>query len=462
MFKICAGFADHSLFLEKPLQLKLYHSSSPQTPDPLTPMNNPLFLDSSTASGRRFSAHLASFQSSITSLHQGIFSADGYCTHCGITSPHHFDKITCSMCTRSYHTACLLDKVGRGTVAAAVRNPSLWWFCLECLFVCNSVERVKPAAKVSPQVSGKFKPPVLPLPVNRRASKSREVVHTSGECNGSSNSLAVEDELQARLSQMESQIYNRLKSDMCRSLSQLSLSNNISHPGDDDSYDESDVHSLGNEGEECQMDSGIARDSRHETRRNGGHFSDDDAVVHSRKFSSSSGFSESQDSSKSSSFDKNKPNPTLSSTPKPSRPGVNPSRATAGATKSLSSSRRLSRTCPQLNQLDTTTDNDTTEDSDSPINFVSPKSSKTRSTKSGKSGAGAPIQTSRSAVFTPPRPRPGTPRNSRHDYSVDSGHVSGVSNERRRKNNEDLSEIKKLISLSKGINYNSQKINKRK
>ena len=100
-------------------------------------MQNPLFLDSSTPRGSRFHKHLS--RSTSSDLKQGLFDTSGYCSLCHVMSPHHHDKITCHLCRRIFHTPCLADRISRSTVGEISRTPSLWWFCLECLKVTNSV-----------------------------------------------------------------------------------------------------------------------------------------------------------------------------------------------------------------------------------------------------------------------------------------------------------------------------------
>ena len=411
-------------------------------------MNNPLQLDASTASGRRFASHIASFQSGARELHQGIFNSNGYCSSCGITCPHHFDKITCSICCRSFHTSCLQDGTGRSTVAAVVRNPSLWWFCLECLFVCNSVDVVHSSVAHSSNS-------VQRASVSDKRRSSGEVVYSSSASNSSVTSSAFQDELQARLTQMESQIYNRLKSDLSQSLTQLSIPNDLSV--EDSRVCEESAIAVADGGNCSRDDEDNPRDSGVQKRRNGRHFSDDNAVAYNRKISSSSGFSESEYSSKSNSLDKSTIKPTLTSTPKPCRV----------LAPTFSSSRHVS--CPQLNELDSNT---------VPVGFSAtppstPKFTKSTAVKTSDystaiAGSSKLSSVTRKSSSVAPRKTKlsDTTKNScnitdRKDITKSRDIPSYVTNERRRKNNNDLDEIKKLISLSKGINYNNKKFTKR-
>ena len=163
-------------------------------------MNNPLKFSESSPPGRRFTDHIASFRSGDVELKQGVFNTGGYCTLCGITCPHHHDKVTCAICRRVYHTPCLPDKLGRSTVATLSRNPSLWWFCLECLHVTNSAD------------------------VSRGGPDHGVLSVSDVSLSGSNSSFVSETDLQDHLTVMESKIYSRLKLELDESLSKIVLS----------------------------------------------------------------------------------------------------------------------------------------------------------------------------------------------------------------------------------------------
>ena len=222
-------------------------------------MNNPLKFSEppQPGRGRRYTDHIHSFRSGDLDLRQGVFESGGYCSLCGITCPHHHEKVTCAICHRAYHTPCLPDKVGRTTVATLARNPSLWWFCLECLHVSNS-------ADVSRNGSGNV------------------MLNVSDTSSGSNSSFVSESDLQDHLTVMESKIYSRLKSDLNDSLSKITLSNHSS------------LHSSSSSVNTMFPEFIVTKEPNEPVKLCD---KNETSALSNRKFSSSSGFSESQGSS---------------------------------------------------------------------------------------------------------------------------------------------------------------------
>ena len=107
-------------------------------------MQNPLlFKDPNSIRCKRFSNYSDAFKRGVFDLKQGLINSKLNCTVCGI-STNVMERIKCSLCSRMFHGSCLPDKVTKNTVACVAKNPSVWWFCLECLHIANSVCVVAP------------------------------------------------------------------------------------------------------------------------------------------------------------------------------------------------------------------------------------------------------------------------------------------------------------------------------
>jgi len=74
------------------------------------------------------------------SLDQGIIKQT-MCTFCD-NKPKPSEIIKCMRCKSEFHAHCLADQIPLRTVHALLYNPSLWWFCLNCVAFYNPSDSV--------------------------------------------------------------------------------------------------------------------------------------------------------------------------------------------------------------------------------------------------------------------------------------------------------------------------------
>lgn len=74
------------------------------------------------------------------SLDQGIIK-NTTCSFCD-NKPKSSEIIKCMRCKSEFHAHCLADQIPLRTVHALLYNPSLWWFCLNCVAFYNPSETV--------------------------------------------------------------------------------------------------------------------------------------------------------------------------------------------------------------------------------------------------------------------------------------------------------------------------------
>ena len=68
-------------------------------------------------------------------INQGALVSGKICSHCNQTPEADTDIIKCMKCSHMFHTTCLLKPLSENDVALLSNNPSMWWFCLNCISV---------------------------------------------------------------------------------------------------------------------------------------------------------------------------------------------------------------------------------------------------------------------------------------------------------------------------------------
>ena len=87
------------------------------------------------------------------SLDQGILK-NTTCSICD-NKPKPSEIIKCMRCKSEFHAHCLADQIPLRTVHALLYNPSLWWFCLNCVAFYNPSDSVNSKSLFSHFQQGK-------------------------------------------------------------------------------------------------------------------------------------------------------------------------------------------------------------------------------------------------------------------------------------------------------------------
>ena len=67
-------------------------------------------------------------------INQGVIISGKCCTNCN-KNPDEKEAIKCMKCCQSFHISCLLKPITEDDVKTISENPSMWWFCLNCMAV---------------------------------------------------------------------------------------------------------------------------------------------------------------------------------------------------------------------------------------------------------------------------------------------------------------------------------------
>ena len=96
--------------------------------------NSLLKLDGRTARGRSWKELSANGKP----INQGALISNKICSHCNETPDPQSHTIKCMKCDLSFHITCLLKPVTEEEVKRISENPSMWWFCLNCISAKSS------------------------------------------------------------------------------------------------------------------------------------------------------------------------------------------------------------------------------------------------------------------------------------------------------------------------------------
>ena len=91
-------------------------------------MSIALKLDGRTSRGISWNKH----KNCGLPVNQGVLASNRCCSKCHVI-PDTEETIKCMKCNHLFHTKCLLKPLEESEVKAIASNPSLWWFCLDCI-----------------------------------------------------------------------------------------------------------------------------------------------------------------------------------------------------------------------------------------------------------------------------------------------------------------------------------------
>ena len=110
-------------------------------------------------------------------VNQGALVNNTICSHCNATPDANKNTvIKCMGCNLAFHTTCLLMPITENAVKCIAENPSMWWFCLNCISVKSGDSQTFPHSS-----EGAVSTPTDVLLQNNLSSFKKEMLLLIGE-----------------------------------------------------------------------------------------------------------------------------------------------------------------------------------------------------------------------------------------------------------------------------------------